>query len=343
MMETGIVIDKRFLNHDMGVFHVENPKRIATILDMIETEITFPCLKIEPRKATEEEIVWNHSPAYLETLKNTAGKERVVLDPDTSTSALSYETTLLAAGALFQSLDHIMGSEISNAFAPIRPPGHHAESGRAMGFCLLNNIALAAEYLLRKKGQKKILIVDWDLHHGNGTQNSFYARKDVLYFSTHQFPHYPGTGHWSETGSGDGRGYTVNVPLYPGKTNADFLYIFRNILVPIASQFKPDTILVSAGFDVAASDPLGGMKITAEGFAALTAEAKSLAHKFSQDRLLIALEGGYDLDALRDGSKQVLLQLSGATSKPVVEPVPSTRLEGELGPVFTHLKSFWEL
>ena len=144
-METGIVVDKRYMNHDMGVFHVESPKRLAAILDMIETEVTFPFLKIEPRAAAEEEILWNHSQAYLETLKNTAGKERVVLDPDTSTSALSYETALLAAGALFQSIDHMLGSEIKNAFAPVRPPGHHAEFGRAMGFCLVESSHLSAD------------------------------------------------------------------------------------------------------------------------------------------------------------------------------------------------------
>lgn len=342
-METGILIEKRYQNHDMGSFHVESPKRIATILDMIEAEISFPYLKIKSRAATEEEILWNHSAEHLAVLKNTAGRERVILDPDTSTSALSYETALLAVGGLFQSLDHILAGDIKNAFAPVRPPGHHAESGQAMGFCLFNNIALGAEYLIRQKGQKRILIIDWDLHHGNGTQNSFYHRDDVLYFSTHQFPHYPGTGHWSETGTGKGQGYTVNVPLYPGKNNADFLYIFRNLLTSIATQFEPDSILVSAGFDVAASDPLGGMQITAEGFGALTAEIKNMSQKLSQDRLLIALEGGYDLKALREGAKQVLLQLSGTTDKPDVTPSPSPRLERELEPVYKHLKSFWKL
>ncbi len=342
-METGIVIDERYQNHDMGALHVESPKRFAAILDMIKTEISFPYLKIKPRAATEDEILWNHSVAHLDTLKNTAGQERVDLDPDTSTSALSYETALLAVGGLFQSLDFMLAGDIKNAFAPVRPPGHHAESGQAMGFCLFNNIALSAEYLLRQKGQKRILIIDWDLHHGNGTQNSFYHRSDVLYFSPHQFPLYPGTGHWRETGTAAGQGYTVNIPLYPGKNDADYLYIFRNILAPIAAQFEPDTILVSAGFDVAASDPLGGMEITAEGFGALTAEVRSLAHNLSQDRLLIALEGGYDLHALRQGAKQVLLQLSGTADKPAVAPSPSPRLEHELKPVFTHLKSFWKL
>ena len=342
-MDTGIVIDRRYQDHDMGSFHVESPKRIAVILDMIETEISFPYLKIEPRTATEEEILWNHTAAYLDILKKTAGQERVVLDPDTSTSALSYETALLAVGGMFQSLDSILAGDINNAFAPVRPPGHHAESGRAMGFCLFNNIALAAEYLIRKKGQQRILIIDWDLHHGNGTQNSFYHRKDVLYFSTHQFPHYPGTGHWKETGTDSGQGYTVNIPLSPGKNDADYLYIFRNILAPIAAQFKPDTILVSAGFDIAASDPLGGMGITAAGFGALTAEVKDLAQKLSQDRLLIALEGGYDLHALRQGAKEMLLQLSGTAGKPDVAPFPSPRLERELEPAIAHLKSFWKL
>jgi acetoin utilization deacetylase AcuC-like enzyme len=212
-----------------------------------------------------------------------------------------------------------------------------------MGFCLFNNVAVAAEYLLRQQGLKKVLVVDWDIHHGNGTQNTFIARDDVLYFSTHQFPHYPGTGHWIEAGMGKGEGFTLNIPLYRGKTDEDYLYIFRNILVPAARQFDPDAILVSAGFDVAASDPLGGMDITALGFAALTRELLSLARDLCGDRLLIALEGGYDLKALTQGSREVLLQLSGTGAEPGIRAEASPQLERELKPVLQHLSQYWNL
>jgi acetoin utilization deacetylase AcuC-like enzyme len=342
-MQTGILIDRRFLNHDMGAFHVESPRRLEAILDMIEKEISFPFLKLTPRPAHRKEIEWVHTTEYVEAVAATAGKERVVLDPDTSTSPLSYETALLAAGGLLVCLEQILAGKIKNAFAPVRPPGHHAEADRAMGFCLFNNVAVAAEYLLRSQEMKRVAIVDWDIHHGNGTQNAFYARDDVLYFSTHQFPHYPGTGHWRESGTGAGEGFTINVPLYSGKSDEDFLYIFRHILTPIARQFKPDAILVSAGFDVAATDPLGGMKITERGFAALTHELMSLARGLSRERLLIALEGGYDLGALTRGAHAVLSQLSGTGEKTDIQPAASPQLERELGPALAHLSQFWDL
>lgn len=342
MTQTGIVIDRRYLDHNMGAFHVETPRRLEAILSLVEREIVFPYLSITPREALEEELCWIHTPEYVASIRATAGKPAVMLDPDTSTSAMSYETALLAAGGLLQSLDHICDQDIRNAFAPVRPPGHHAEAGRAMGFCLFNNVAVAAEYLLRRKGFQKVLIVDWDIHHGNGTQNSFLDRDDILYFSTHQFPHYPGTGHWQETGRGQGEGFTLNVPLSSGKTDADYLHIFRSILSPVARQFHPDAILVSAGFDVAASDPLGGMRITAQGFAALTRELMDLAQDLCRDVLLIALEGGYDLEALAQGSQAVLLQLNGAP-RPDVPDLPSPQLAGELGPMREHFTRYWKL
>jgi acetoin utilization deacetylase AcuC-like enzyme len=343
MPRTGILLDKRYLDHDMGAFHVESPRRLEAILEMIEQSITFPYLTITPRAATEEELGWVHTAEYIEAVSATAGRECVVLDPDTSTSPLSYETARLAAGGLMVCLDHIIPGRIRNAFAPVRPPGHHAEANRAMGFCLFNNVAVAAEYLLRRHGLKRVLIIDWDIHHGNGTQNAFIARDDVLYFSTHQFPHYPGTGHWIETGMGKGEGFTLNVPLLAGKTDEDFLYIFKNILAPAARQFDPDAILVSAGFDVAASDPLGGMDITSLGFGALTRELVSLAGDLCKDRMLIALEGGYDLSALTQGSREVLLQLSGTGEDPGIRAVASPQLERELKPVLKHLSQYWNL
>ncbi len=236
-----------------------------------------------------------------------------------------------------------MEGNIRNGFALIRPPGHHAEASQAMGFCLFNNVAVAAEYLIKKHGLKRILIIDWDLHHGNGTQHSFYNRSDVLFFSTHQFPVYPGTGHWGETGDGAGEGYTVNVPLYGGSGDSDFLYIFKNILSPIATEFKPDFILVSAGFDISAADPLGGMKVSASGFGALALELMDIAKNCCQDRILFTLEGGYDLPGLREGSKQVLLQLSGNALDPGINASGSTQLKKELQSVFEIQRKYWNI
>lgn len=342
-MKTGIVKDWRYMEHDMGAFHVENPKRIEAIYRMVEKDISFPYTEIEPRPAKEKEIRMVHASSYVNAIKETSGKGRMQLDPDTATSARSYEVALLAAGGLLKAIDLVMDGKIQNGFAIVRPPGHHAEASRAMGFCLFNNIAVGAEYLVQNHGIKRILVIDWDLHHGNGTQHSFYSRSDILYFSTHQFPHYPGTGSWDEIGQDKGKGFTVNVPLSGGKTDEDYLYIFRKILSPIASDFKPEFILVSAGFDIYKADPLGGMLISADGFGAFTSELMSIAHKFSKDRILFTLEGGYDLQGLSEGVKQVLLYLGGEGKKPQIGEDISPITERELAPVFDIQKQFWKL
>ncbi len=340
-MKTGIVMDKRYMEHDMGSFHVESPKRLEVIYRMIEKDISFPYKTLEPRSATESEIEMVHPSSYLKTIKQTAGKDRVVLDPDTSTSARSYEVALLAAGGLLKAAELVMEGAIQNGFALVRPPGHHAEASRAMGFCLFNNVAIGAEYLLQKHGLQRILIVDWDLHHGNGTQHSFYDRNDVLYFSTHQYPHYPGTGRWDEVGRNAGEGYTVNVPLSYGVADEGFLYIFKEILSPIAALYKPEFILVSAGFDIYKDDPLGGMMVSGPGFGAMTSVLMDLAHRFCDDRLLFTLEGGYDLNGLEQGVKHVLTHLAGQAGKVEVEAQCSPVLEKMLSPVFETQRKHW--
>lgn len=342
-MKTGIVKDARYLDHDMGASHVENPKRLTAIYDMIDLDFPFPLEKIQPRAANNDELIWTHSLSLINRIKDTSGIERVSLDPDTSTSALSYDTALLAVGGLLESCRAVMEGKIQNGFALIRPPGHHAEASQAMGFCLFNNVAVAADYLLNIFGLKRLMIIDWDIHHGNGTQHSFYDRSDVLYFSTHQFPFYPGTGHWGEIGEGEGKGYTVNVPLSGEKGDSEFLYIFKNILSPIAAEFKPDFILVSAGFDISASDPLGQMNVSTSGFGALTLELMSLAKILCQGKILFTLEGGYDLQGLRDGVKQVLLHLSGNASDPGIKASCSPQLEKELQSVFEIQRKFWKI
>jgi len=341
-MVTGIVRDWRYLNHDMGPHHVESPARLEVIYRMIEAEPAFKILQtIEPREATEEEIALVHYRSYIEKIKETRGKPRVILDPDTSTCSLSYETALLAVGGVLEAAQAIMEKRVDNAFALIRPPGHHAESSRAMGFCLFNNVAIAARWLRKKYGLERILIVDWDLHHGNGTQHAFYREREVFYFSTHQFPYYPGTGHWDEVGEGEGLGFTFNVPLSPGKGDSEYLFIFKEFLTPIVYRYQPQFILVSAGFDIYAGDPLGGMMVSAEGFAALTSQLMALAREVCEGRLLLVLEGGYSFEGLKNGVREILFQLAGLKDVPAKEPVISALVRKELAPAWHNLELYW--
>jgi acetoin utilization deacetylase AcuC-like enzyme len=340
-MKTGIVKDRRYLDHNMGPFHVESPQRLEAIYNLLETDPT-PVRAIEPRPASEEEIGWVHTEDYISTIRSTAGKQRVILDPDTSTSALSYETALLAAGGVLAAVDEIMAGRIDNGFALIRPPGHHAEAGRAMGFCLFNNIAIAAEYLLRKHGLGRVFIMDWDLHHGNGTQHTFYGRKDVLYASTHQFPFYPGTGHWRETGEGEGKGYTLNIPLKAGKGDGDYLALLGDIVRPVIQNYRPDFILVSAGFDIYAGDPLGGMEVSIGGFGAIT-DLLVQSAEICGGRLLHVLEGGYHIQAQAEAVLEVLRRLNGSAEDPGIKALPSPPLERELEMVVEVHRRHWNL
>ncbi len=341
-MTTGIVKDWRYLDHDMGPAHPESPDRLRAIYGMLEKDPAFSAFPvIAPRAATDAEIELIHTKTYHDKVRRTAGKERVWLDPDTSTSAKSYETARLAAGGTILAAERIMEKEVDNAFALVRPPGHHAEASAALGFCIFNNAAIAAEHLVRAFGLKRILIVDWDLHHGNGTQHSFEERNDVLYFSTHQFPHYPGTGHWSAAGKGKGEGFTVNVPLAAGKSDGDFIYIFRRLLAPVARAFQPKFILVSAGFDIFGGDPLGGMELSVDGFGALAAEVRELAGDLSGGRVLYVLEGGYNLVGQREGVRRVLNAMSGPTLPVEATPRVSASTAAELAPVFKTHKKYW--
>ncbi len=342
-MKTGIVKDWRYLDHEMGPYHVENPARLQTIYEMIEADPALAQLRIiKPREATEEEIELVHTKSYINQLQETKGKPRVILDPDTSTCALSYDTAKLAIGGVLEAAKLIMEKEVENAIALVRPPGHHAEASRAMGFCLFNNVAVAARWLRKEFGLERILIIDWDLHHGNGTQHAFYREKEVLYFSTHQYPYYPGTGYWDEVGAGEGEGYTFNVPLSPGKGNEDYYFIFQEILTPLALRFKPEFILVSAGLDIHQDDPLGGMMVTAEGLAGLTAQVINLAKVTAQGRLLLVLEGGYSLVGLKNSLKEVLYQLSGLKPPPSIKTAISATIEKELAPAFDQLQRYWK-
>ena len=312
MRKTGIVRDERYMNHRPGSFHPESHKRLKVIYDMLnDPDMAGQFQEVPVRRAEREELLLIHSPQYVDMVASTEGKVSQSLDPDTSTSAGSYEAALLAAGGMCQAVSMVIEGELDNAFALVRPPGHHAEKSRAMGFCLFNNVAIGARYAQEYHKVKRVLIVDWDLHHGNGTQHSFEEDPSILYFSTHQYPYYPGSGAFHEAGRGKGEGFTVNVPLSPRHGDGEYVGIFEKIMKPVALEFKPELILVSAGIDIYENDPLGSMFVSRDGFAALTRSVMDVAQKCCDGKVVITLEGGYDLDGLRASVKSMLKELSG--------------------------------
>ena len=315
MKRTGIVKDERYLEHVMDPGHPESPERLRVIYKMLEeAEMKGLPEMVKPRAATREELEMIHAPAYIDLVASTAGKPYYRLDMDTSTCAKSYEAALWAAGGLLELIKAVMEKRLDNGFALVRPPGHHAERDRAMGFCLFNNVAIGARYALRNFSLQKILIVDWDVHHGNGTQNSFYEDPQVLYFSTHRYGFfYPGTGGAKEVGKGKGEGFNVNVPLSTGVSDTEYGNIFEKFLKPIALEYQPQLILVSAGFDTHYDDPLGGMEVTEKGFARMTQILVEIAESTTQGKLVITLEGGYDVSGQSRSVKAVLKELAQAS------------------------------
>lgn len=315
MKKTGIVKDRKYMEHWMGEYHPESPMRLEAIYTMLEEpDMTDHFVQLPARPAGKEEILLVHAPGYVERIESTAGVEYTYLDPDTQTCAASYDAAMLAAGGLCQAISKVYSGDLRNAFALVRPPGHHAECGHAKGFCLFNNVAVGAKYAQSVLGVSRILIVDWDLHHGNGTQHSFEEDPSVLYFSTHQYPYYPGTGAFDEVGRGRGRGFTVNVPLTIGHGDGEYLTIYHELLRPIALEYQPELILVSAGFDIHYGDPLGGMNVTPIGFAGLTRMVMDLADQCCDGKVVLTLEGGYNVLGERDSVKEVLKELADLSS-----------------------------
>ena len=306
---TLVLTDPKLLDHDPGPGHVESPARLDAIMGELARS-PIDGVRIEmPRAATDAEIEAVHSPAYRARLARLAG-EYVELDPDTAVSPGSWEAATLAAGAAVGAVEAVMQGRAANAFALVRPPGHHARPATAMGFCLLNNAAVAAE-AARRAGAARVLIVDWDVHHGNGTQEIFAGRDDVLYMSVHQFPFYPGTGAAEEIGVGAGKGATVNCPLPAGQDDADYGAVFHDLFLPVGRAFAPELIIVSAGFDAHARDPLAEMNVTERGFAAMTSALAELAEQTCGGKLALLLEGGYDLAALAASVRASLEVLTG--------------------------------
>lgn len=309
--KTAVLKDPLFLEHDPGYDHVESPERLSAIYQALAREEADAFFYPECEPASYADLAANHTAAHIDRVAETAGKQFDVLDPDTHTSPRSYEAAVLAAGAVITGLKLVASGQADNAAALVRPPGHHAEADCAKGFCLFNNIAIGARYGLKHLGMERILILDWDLHHGNGTQHSFYDTDQVLYCSTHQYPHYPGTGSLKETGAGKGEGYTLNVPLPGGQGDQDFARIMTELVAPVARQYRPDCIMISAGYDTHVSDPLGGMAVTATGFAGMTRILADLATELCGGRLVLVLEGGYNLQGLADGVLASLHEMAG--------------------------------
>ena len=337
---TAVVSDARMLAHDPGRGHPERAERLKVLLDHLAGARDL--VRLEPRAATDDELAEVHARRYVERVASTAGQARVVFDSDTIASAASAAAARLAAGSLLACCEAILGGEVQSGFALVRPPGHHAERDRAMGFCFFNNVAVAAAFL-RARGIRRIAIIDWDLHHGNGTQHIFEADPDVLYVSTHQYPYYPGTGAAEEVGQGAAAGRTVNLPFPAGFGDTEYAHAFDEVVMPICRQFAPDFVLVSAGFDCDHRDPLGAMSVTPAGFTAMARACTALARETAGGRIAAVLEGGYDLAALVEGVDAVLGAMRGTTDAPAPPRGDARHVEPVLARVRAAQAPYWRL
>lgn len=313
--------DPLCLEHDPGDGHPESAARLAEALRSLREEPVAGTVWAAPRDASDAELAAVHTPEHLARLAATVGRARSVLDPDTIAGPRSFAAARRAAGAVLSGVDAVLADEARGAFAIVRPPGHHAEADAAMGFCLVNHAAIAAEHALAN-GCARVAILDPDVHHGNGTQHIFETRAEVLYVSSHRWPFYPGTGAASEVGHGAGAGATLNLPLQAGMGDAELLTLWRELAAPVIDDFAPELILVSAGFDTWEGDPLGGLAVSADGFAALWALYRQLADRHCPGRLVGVLEGGYAAEGVAAGVRSAAAAL--ADGPPDSSPRPRT-------------------
>jgi acetoin utilization deacetylase AcuC-like enzyme len=314
-----LIASEQFSEHETPPGHPESPARSDVMQAVAGRWRLGGGEVVAPRLASDEQLLRVHSAAHLRRIEATAGFA-LVLDPDTYTSPESSVVARLAAGAAVDAVERVMAGVDQRALALVRPPGHHAERDRAMGFCLFNNAAVAAAHA-RTLGADRVAIVDFDVHHGNGTQHMFEHDRAVLSVSMHQYPFYPGTGAADETGTGGGRGYSVNLPLEVGAADEDYRIIFAEVVDPVLERFRPDVILVSAGFDAHERDPIAGMRLTTGAFAAMTAQLRSAADRLCAGRLAAVTEGGYDLRAFEDSLLAVIDVLGSPTAPAPAWPV----------------------
>jgi acetoin utilization deacetylase AcuC-like enzyme len=342
-MSLTIFTSDRFADHLTPPGHPERPER-AEVMQVVASEFRLRGGDVcEPRHATEHELARVHDREYIGLIGETAGRA-TALDPDTFTSPESYEVALLAAGATVAAVDHVLAGAGRRALAMVRPPGHHAGRNRAMGFCLFNNIAVAAAHA-RASGLERVAIVDFDVHHGNGTEAAFYDDPSVLFISSHQFPYYPGTGAAKRIGTGKGVGFTINLPLEAGATDADYDLVYSSVAIPVLRQFRPELILISAGFDAFVDDPLGGMRVTVEGFARLTALIAEVADECCGGRIVAVTEGGYDLPGLAGSLRAVVAVLARERTLEYCETPagPAPRGRATIDEVTPYLRPYWTI
>ena len=314
-----ILFDDFMMQHDPGPGHPERPARLRAIGEMLDSLPVRGIEREKPPAALRRHLERVHDNKHIDFIDSLRGRS-ARLDADTAVSAASVDAAYLAAGAAVEMVEALASRRATRVFALVRPPGHHAECDRAMGFCLFNNVAVAAAHAIDQLGCQRVLIVDWDVHHGNGTQHMFENRRDVLYFSSHQWPLYPGTGALNEHGTGAGTGFTVNAPLPAGADDSLYVGLYRQLLAPIADAYKPDLVLVSAGFDAHRDDPLAAMHMTEAGFAVLCALMSDIADRHASDRLGLILEGGYSLSALANSAKACVESLTGAAPPQALPP-----------------------
>lgn len=333
----------QFAEHTTPPGHPERPERAAVMTAIASRWRSRGLEVVAPRAATVEQLARVHDVDYIRRVGATSGRA-VALDPDTYTSPESYDVALLAAGAAIDAVERVLNNPGSSALALVRPPGHHAERNRAMGFCFFNSVAVAAAHARATRGISRVAIVDYDVHHGNGTQHMFEADPTVMYVSTHQFPYYPGTGAAEEIGVGSGRGFTVNLPLEVGAVDEDYAIAFGEVIVPVLKQFKPELLLVSAGFDAHERDPLAGMRLTTPAFAAMTGELRAVAEECCGGRMVLITEGGYDLEALGASLDAVIETMHAPAAEPVwpVSEVESHRGEQSVAAAREALDGYWK-
>jgi acetoin utilization deacetylase AcuC-like enzyme len=330
MANIGIIKDDIYLEHKPGHTHPEHPHRIKSIYRMLNKDFADDLAVIEPSMASLEQLELVHTPTYIKKVLKTAEHNYTSLAPDTPASTHSFTTACSAVGGCLEGLNALVTGDCDICFSLIRPPGHHALPDRAGGFCIFNNVAITAAHALKTHKIKRILIIDWDVHHGNGVNDVYYDSGDVLYMSTHDTFLYPYTGDWHEAGAGEGEGYTLNIPVPRDFDDEDIFHLYRDIASPMIERYCPELILVSAGFDAHRDDPIGRSNLTEKGFGWLTHLILHLSNEIGCPPVFFILEGGYDFRSLTASVKEVLMAMKNNNHKDCIPEVASQNAESHL-------------